>query len=192
MDALSHLRGMIAALDETLVDNLCTRARLRRNEQLYGLPAAPLAGLEALAGQFASSDTLASRIHVLRPPYLQAVIPILCEPGSEDGPTPCLAADAACLDALARRLALSVHVATRKREAIPEALPAALRTGDPARVEQAITIPAVEAEVLARIRTRAREQASRVETPDQVAAIYSEWIIPLSRKIQVHGLIFPL
>ena len=192
MDALSHLRGMIAALDETLVDNLCTRARLRRNEQLYALPASPIAGLDALAGQFVGSDTLARRVHVLRPPYLQSVLPTLCEPGSEDERSPCLAADAACLDALVRRLALSVHVATRKREAIPEVLQSALRTGDPARVEQAITNPAVEAEVLARVLARAREQAPRVETPDQVAAIYAEWLIPLSRKIQVHGLLFPL
>jgi hypothetical protein len=28
-----------------------------------------------------------------------------------------------------------------------------------------------------------------VETPDQIVALYAEWIIPLSRKIQVHGLL---
>lgn len=189
MDALSQLRGMIATLDETLVDCFCIRARLRRNEKIYDLPAAPVAGLDALAGQFADSATLAGRVEVLRTPYLQTVLPTLCETGSEEERTPCLAADAACLDALARRLALSVHVATRKREAIPEALQAALRTGDPARVEQAITHSAVEAEVLARVRTRARERAPRVETPEQIAALYAEWIIPLSRKIQVHGLL---
>ena len=66
---------------------------------------------------------------------------------------------------------------------------AALHTGDPVRVEDAITHPAVEAEVLERVRIRARAHAPRVETPDQIAALYAEWIIPLSRKIQVHGLL---
>jgi chorismate mutase len=192
MDALSQLRGMIAALDATLVDTLCTRARLRRNEQLYALPMAPSAGLVALAGQFAGSATLAGRVQLLRPSYLLTVLPALCQPGSEDERARCLAADAACLDALARRLALSVHVATRKREAIPEALQAALHAGDPIRVEAAITNPAVEAEVRVRVLTRARQNAPRKETPDQIAALYAEWIIPLSRKIQVHGLLAPL
>ena len=189
MEALSHLRSMIASLDEALVDALCARARLRRNEPLYALPPATLPGLDALAGQFAVSATLAGRVHLLRPAYILLLIPNLCAAGSDDGQPSCLAADAACLDALARRLALSVHVATRKREALPESLQSALHTGDPVRVEDAITHPAVEAEVLERVRIRARAHAPRVETPDQIAALYAEWIIPLSRKIQVHGLL---
>lgn len=189
MDALSHLRGMIAALDEALVDALCGRARLRRNEALYARPNAPVPGLDALAAQFADTPTLAGRVQALRPAYVQTLLPALCEAGSDEGQPSCLAADAACLDALARRLALSVHVATRKREAIPDALRIALLTGDSVRVEEAITNPAVEAEVLARVRMRARNGAPRIETPEQVAALYAEWIIPLSRKIQVHGLL---
>jgi chorismate mutase len=189
MDPLSHLRGMIASLDETLVDSLCARARLGRNDRLYALPGAPSSSPDLLAGPFAASTTPAGRAQVLRPSYLRLLLPALCGPGNEDDRSACLAADAACLDALARRLALSVHVATRKREAIPEALQIAIRTGDPARVEDAITNPAVEADVLARVRLRARERAPRMETPDQIAALYAEWIIPLSRKIQVHGLL---
>lgn len=189
MDALSHLRGMIAALDEALVDALCGRARWRRNDAQYALPPAILPGLDALAAQFAETSTLAGRVQCLRPAYLQALLPALCEAGSDDGQPSCLAADTACLDALARRLALSVHVATRKREAVPETLIAALRTGAAVRVEAAITNPAVEADVLLRVRRRADPQALRPETPGQIAALYAQWIIPLSRKIQVHGLL---
>lgn len=189
MDALSQLRGMIAALDEALVDALCARARRRQNAALYARPGAPLPGLDALAMQFAETPTLAGRVQILRPAYVETLMPALCEAGSDEGQPSFLAADAACLDALARRLALSVHVATRKREAIPEALRAAVLTGNPRRVEAAITNPAVEAEVLARVLQRARHGAPRAETPAQVAALYAEWIIPLSRKIQVHGLL---
>ena len=189
MDSLSHLRGMIASLDETLVDSLCARARLLRNDRLYALPDAPAPTPDSLAGPFAGAATPAGRAQVLRPSYLRILLPALCAPGNEEDRSACLAADAACLDALARRLALSVHVATRKRESIPEALQSAIRTGNPARVEDAITNPAVEADVLARVRLRARERAPQMETPDQIAALYAEWIIPLSRKIQVHGLL---
>ena len=189
MDPLSQLRGLIASLDEVLVDSLCARARLHRNEKLYALPDGPAPELNALARPFAGVTTLAGRIHLLRPAYLRILLPALCEDGNEDERSACLAADANCLDALARRLALSVHVATRKREAIPEALQIAIQTGEPARVEQAITNAAVEAEVLARVQSRAVEHAPRKETPDQIANLYIEWIIPLSRKIQVFGLL---
>lgn len=192
MDALFHLRDMIASLDSPLVDDLCTRARWRQNPALYALNGASVPGLDALAGQYAGSTTLPGRVHLLRPFYAQTLLAALCEPGGDDAErNPCIAADTACLNALARRLSLSVHVATRKREAIPGALQAAIRTGDPVRVEQAITHPAVEAEVLARVEKRARKNAPRPELSGRIAALYADWIIPLSRKIQVHGLLAP-
>ena len=129
MEALSHLRRMIASLDEALVDALGARSRLGFDPAFYALPADALPGLNELAGAFADSATPAGRVRVLRPAFLAGMLPGLCAGAPDNGPAPCLAADAACLDALARRLALSVHVATRKREAVPEGLQAALNIG---------------------------------------------------------------
>lgn len=189
MEPLVQLRGLIAALDETVVDALCARAGLRRNEALYPQVGPPAPALAALAGLFTGAASPSSRVQVLRPAYLQVVLPVLCEPGRDAGQPAPFAADAACLDTLARRLSLSVHVATRKREAVPEALRAALATRDPVQVEQAITHPAVEAEVLARVRNRVSEKQDNPNLPGRIARVYAEWIIPLSRKIQVHGLL---
>ena len=188
MDALSHLRHMIASLDETLVDALCLRAGFRLNTPLYALPAEAAPVWTDLAAPFARAPSMAARIRLLRPAYLRLLLPPLCPPGVEDTPAACLAADAACLEALARRLALSVHVATRKRESLPDDLQAAIRTGDPVRVEQAITHPAVEEEVLARVRAR----AARFPAPAlsaSLAVLYRDGLIPLSRRIQVYGLL---
>lgn len=189
MDALFHLRDMIASLDVPLVDDLCARAQRRRNETLYALNGAAAPRLDALAGHYAAATTLAGRVQLLRSSYVQTLLPALCAPGEDGDLANCLAADAACLNALARRLALSVHVATRKREAIPEALQAAVRTGDPVRVERAITNAAVESDVLLRVERRARKNAPPPGTPDRIVALYANWLIPLSRKIQVHGLL---
>ena len=189
MEALAHLRHIIAALDEAVVDNLCIRAQRRLNSSLYALAGENPAPPAILASQFAGAPTLAARIQVLRPGYLQHVLPILCEPGQDTGQPACLSADGACLDALARRLALSVHVATRKKEALPPALQAAVLARDPAGVEQSITHPAVEAEVLARVRARTAAVSANPGLPDRLARLYDGWIIPLSRKIQVHGLL---
>ena len=189
MEALAHLRHIIAALDEAVVDSLCVRAQRRLNSGLYDLAGEKPPVLATQAARFAAASTLAARIQVLRPGYLADVLPVLCEPGEDTGQPACLSADGACLDALTRRLALSVHVATRKKEALPPALQAAVLAGDPAGVELAITHPAVEAEVLARVRTRTAAVSANPALPDRLVRLYAGWIIPLSRKIQVHGLL---
>ena len=190
MDALFHLRDMIASLDGPLADDLCARSRLRRNTSVYALDDVPPPALEELAGQYASSTTLAGRVLLLRPAYLQVLLSALCMPGEEPAErNACLTADTACLNSLARRLALSIHVATRKREALPDALLAAIGTRDPVLVEQAITNLAVETGVVARVEARARKCAVPDDTIRKVACLYTDWIIPLSRKIQVHGLL---
>ncbi len=189
MDPLTHLRTLIASLDQELVDHLVTRAQLPRNERIYDEMGDLPGGLDAMAGPFADTTTLAGRVQILRPAYLQQWLPLLCASGGKGDRAPCMAADTACLDTLARRLALSVHVATRKREAIPETLQAAIDTGDPAQVEATITHPEVEVEVLARIRARAIESGADETTSERIPTLYSDWVIPLSRKIQVHGLL---
>ena len=190
MDALFHLRDMIASLDVPLTDDLCARARLPRNDALYALPAAAGPAPEELASAYAESTTLAGRVLLLRPFYVRTVLPALCAPGGgEADRNACIAADTAGLNSLARRLALSIHVATRKREALPDALQAALRTGAPARVEAAITNLAVEAGVIARVEARARKGGADDETVRRLADLYAHVLIPLSRKIQVHGLL---
>jgi chorismate mutase len=189
MEALSHLRTLIATLDQPLVDALCARARFRRNETLYGDLEQPPPSLQSIAGPFADAATLAGRVRILRASYLSLLLPTLCEPGADDRGPACVTADAACLDALARRLALSVHVATRKLEALPENLQTAIQDGNPRALEQAITNLAVEDEVLARVKARAADYASRSDIAERIATLYADWIIPLSRKIQVYGLL---
>ena len=73
--------------------------------------------------------------------------------------------------------------------ALPDALQTALRTGDPVRVEQAITNLAVESDVIARVEKRARKNGAPDGTVRRLADLYANDIIPLSRKIQVHGLL---
>lgn len=189
MDALAHLRQLIASLDQTLTDALSARSRLGFNPSFYAMPTDPLPELDTIAGEFAEAPALAARVRILRPAYLLRILPELCTDAPANGPAPCLASDAACLDALARRLALSVHVASRKRETLPDSLQSALQTHDPRRVEAAITHPAVEEDVLARIHTRIRGQSPDPTLPDRIGSLYADWIIPLSRKIQVYGLL---
>jgi chorismate mutase len=188
MNKLSQLRNIIASLDETLVRALCSRARFRLNARLYLQPGTAQSVAE-IANLFGSAATIAGRTHILRPVYVGTVLPALCAAGEDVDCRKCIVTDSSCMNALVQRLNLSVHVAALKKEEIPEALRKPIELGDPALLEQAITNQAVENEVIKRTLEMTREQLGTDELQQKVARLYSEWIIPISRKIQVHDLL---
>ncbi len=188
MNKLVQLRNIIASLDETLVKAFCGRSRFKTNAELYNEIKRPLSIAETSA-LFSAASTIAGRAHIMRPLYVTTLLPILCESGEDADRRKCIAADANCMNALVQRLNLSVHVAALKLEEIPESLHSPLRDRDPIRLEEAITNHTVEAEVIARILDVTREQHASGTLPDKIARLYADWIIPISRKIQVHDLI---
>jgi chorismate mutase len=188
MNKLAQLRDIIASLDETLVKAFCGRAAFKvnaepNNESKCSLSAAEIAPL------FGTASTIAGRAHILRPLYVNTLLPALCEAGADEDRRKCIAADANCMNALVQRLNLSVHVAALKLEEIPEALRLPLMNRDPVLLEKAITNHTVEAEVIARILDMSRGQRADDQLPERVARIYETWVIPISRKIQVHDLL---
>jgi len=188
MNKLAQLRTIIASLDETLVKALCGRAAFKVNAELYNELKRPLPVAET-ANLFGAASTIAGRVHILRPFYVNTLLPGLCEAGDDEDRRKCIAADASSMNALVQRLNLSVHVAALKLEEIPEALRQPLMDRDPARLEEAITNHTVEADVIARILDMSREQRADGACPEKIARIYEMWIIPISRKIQVHDLL---
>lgn len=188
MNKLSQLRNIIASLDETFVRALCNRAKFKLNSGLYQHPEEPLEIFE-IANLFGAAATIAGRAHIIRPVYLSKILPALCEPGDDEDCRKCISTDSSCMNALVQRLNLSVHVATLKKEEIPEALRKPIKLGDPVLLEQAITNQAVENEVIKRTLEMTRVQLGSDELQQKVAKLYSEWIIPISRKIQVHDLL---
>ncbi|MFO7937888.1 MAG: hypothetical protein R6V06_09840 [Kiritimatiellia bacterium] len=189
MNKLNQLRNIIASLDETLVRALCNRARFRLNPELYrhreNIP-----DTSETAKLFGSAATMAGRAHIIRPLYVSVILPALCSPGSDEDCRKCISTDSSCMNALVQRLNLSVHVAALKKEQIPEALRKPIELKDPVLLEKAITNQAVENKVIKRILETTREQQVNSDhLQEKVAALYTEWLIPVSRKIQVHDLL---
>lgn len=188
MNKLEQLRNIIASLDETLVKAFCGRSLFKVNAELYNELKGPMSIAETSA-LFGSTATIAGRAHILRPLYVNTLLPVLCDPGKDEDRRKCIAADASCMTALVQRLNLSVHVAALKLEEIPESLRIPLQNRDPAQMEEAITNHAVEADVIARILAMTRKQHASADLPNKISQLYSAWIIPISRKIQVHDLL---
>ena len=188
MNKLTQLRTIIASLDETLVKALCGRAAFKMNAGLYNEIRRPLPIVET-ANLFGAASTIAGRIHILRPFYVNTLLPALCEAGEDADCRKCVTADASCMTALAQRLNLSVHVAALKLGEIPETLRQPLMERDPVLLETAITNHTVETEVIKRILAMSHEQHADDTLSEKIALIYKRWIIPISRKIQVHDLL---
>lgn len=188
MNKLAQLRNIIASLDETLVKAFCGRAVFRINGELYNEIKRPLSVAET-ASLFCTASTIAGRAHIMRPLYINTLLPVLCAPGTDEDRRKCIAADANCMNALVQRLNLSVHVAALKLEEIPDALRIPLENRDPVLMEEAITNHTVEAEVIARILAMSRELHANEALQKKIAALYETWIIPISRRIQVNDLL---
>ena len=188
MNKLNQLRNIIASLDETLVRALCTRSKFKLNNGLYHEKRSCNSVME-IANLFGATITIAGRAHVIHPVYINKILPILCEPGSDEDCRKCISTDASCMNALVQRLNLSVHVATLKKEEIPDALRKPIELNDPIMLEAAITNQAVENEVIKRTLEMTRVQLCGDDIQQKVAQLYIEWVIPISRKIQVHDLL---
>ena len=188
MNRLTQLRNIIASLDETLVKSFCRRTAFLCNRRLYSEIPNVLSATET-ANLFGSTSTTAGRVQIIRPLYVTVMLPALCAPGDDEDCRKCITADANCMNALVQRLNLSVHVASLKIEEIPEALREPLARRDPVLLENAITNHTVENEVIARILEMSRESHATSEMSGKIKYIYEKWVIPISRKIQVHDLL---
>jgi chorismate mutase len=186
--ALSSLRAMIADIDASLIRAFAGRRAYHLNPSLY-VHAEPV-DMHDLARAFAIGDAT-EQTRLLRRFYLTTVVPYLAAQGEDTDPREALYADTEVISALARRCQFSKKVIARKRVELAPELRSAAQTGDPAAVENALLNQAVEEKVLARIVNFAEaEHFDPKGRPESVVrhlvALYRDYLLPLSRLIQVY------
>ncbi len=171
---LNELRARIASIDRELVAALAARSRLG--------PATPPPASEEL-------DSLTARVQT---EYAEQVAAICPASSTMNNAAACEAADREVVAAVLRRLHIVLEIARVKADGETPRFRALVATRDAAGIKQAITQPAVEAQVVARAVAAAHELHAAslpVDFSDRVAAIYRNWIIPLARSIQVETLL---
>ncbi len=181
--ALSSLRAMIADIDVSLIQAFAARCAFRLNPKLY-VHAEPIP-LSELAQAFAIGD-VTMQTRALRRFYLTTVVPYLAHPGEDADPREALYTDTNAIAALARRFRFATKVIARKRVELAPELRAAAATGDPAQVEHALLNEAVEAKVLERAKCCAESHGFSERQTRHVVALYHDYLLPLSRLIQVY------
>lgn len=138
--------------------------------------------------------------------YIEKFLPALCPDfGREDRGEAqenygsAATSDFACLQALSRRIHYGKFVAESKYQSDPEKYKRLIKANDRAGIEESITNKAVEKSVLARLRLKAltygkdpsisdgAEEHVKINV-DAVVAMYEDFVIPLTKEVEVEYL----
>lgn len=137
--------------------------------------------------------------------YIQKFLPAACanfgrqdRGETEENYGSSATADILCLQALSRRIHFGKFVAESKFQKETERFTSLIKAEDRKGIDEAITNAAVEKQVLERLRKKAETYGSDPGTPggghivkikaDEVVKIYKDYVIPLTKVVEVEYL----
>ncbi|CAJ2665741.1 unnamed protein product [Trifolium pratense] len=129
--------------------------------------------------------------------YFRVLIPQLVKEGDDGNYGSSAVCDVMCLQALSKRIHYGKFVAEAKFQAAPEAYKAAIIAQD--KLMELLTYPEVEEAIKRRVEMKAKTYGQEVVinmkehrtepvykiNPSLVADLYSDWIMPLTKEVQV-------
>ncbi|XVF16688.1 hypothetical protein REPUB_Repub10bG0053800 [Reevesia pubescens] len=135
--------------------------------------------------------------------YFRNLIPRLVKKGDDGNCGSTAVCDTMCLQALSKRIHYGKFVAECKFRASPSAYKIAIREQDRNCLMQLLTYPSVEESIKKRVEMKARTYGQVVLdmnedgggdpvykiNPSLVADLYSDWIMPLTKEVQVEYLL---
>ncbi|KAM7278922.1 hypothetical protein ACFE04_006056 [Oxalis oulophora] len=135
--------------------------------------------------------------------YFRDVIPRLVKEGDDGNSGSTAVCDTICLQALSKRIHYGKFVAEAKFRASPDDYEAAIKAQDKEKLMEMLTYPAVEEVIKKRVEMKSRTYGQEVLTqtdengtrpaykivPIVVANLYGQWIMPLTKQVQVEYLL---
>ncbi|GMY13790.1 putative chorismate mutase [Fagus crenata] len=135
--------------------------------------------------------------------YFRDLIPRLVEEGDDGNCGSTAVCDTMCLQALSKRMHYGKFVAEAKFRASPDAYEAAIRAQDRKKLMDMLTYAEVEEAIRKRVEMKAKTYAQEVTVnveedeaepvykiePSLVADLYGDWIMPLTKEVQVEYLL---
>jgi len=161
----------------------------------HDLPAPLLPPLDYRHRIHPTTVNLNDRIKAL---YIERLLPDLCAPGDDQNYGSSAVCDVACLQALSKRIHYGKFIAEAKFQQDRAGYSDLIRAGDRAGLLARLTDAEVEANLLKRVAVKAatygqelgseaRREAYKI-APAHVAALYEEFIIPLTKEVEVRYL----
>lgn len=131
--------------------------------------------------------------------YLSSILPVVCEDGDDQNYGSSATCDVACLQALSKRIHYGKFIAESKFQEDPEQYSELARNGDSDAIWALLSDLAVEEKLLARVENKARNYGVDVTPsgtrpvykvePKAIADIYRDYIIPLTKVVEVDYLL---
>jgi chorismate mutase len=155
-----------------------------------GLPAPILPPLRFVNPLRSNTININSRIRDL---YEKKIVPLICQPGDDMQWGSSALNDVILLQALSKRIHYGKFVAEAKFRVNRKTLLPLIQGGDRAGLLAAVTDRKVEAQVCARVEAKATAFGREFDAgrgrykiqPCVVRSVYSKWIIPLNKEVQV-------
>jgi chorismate mutase len=130
----------------------------------------------------------------LRSTYENAIVPHICQEGDDKQYGSGAVCDVACLQGLSKRIHYGKFVAESKYRGNPNRYRPPIEAQDRDAILDLITDEEVEDGVIERVGLKARTYAREVlpdnggttrVKPESIIAIYTQWVIPLNKQVQV-------
>lgn len=139
-----------------------------------------------------SSINLNDRI---RQRYQHDILPTICQAGDDENYGSSAVCDVACLQALSKRIHYGKFVAEAKFQAETKRYTGLIKANDAAGILAALTNQTVEDKLLVRVAAKAETYGQEIGAPtgsrtfkiepQVVADLYRDWIIPLTKDVEV-------
>ncbi|KAI3452261.1 hypothetical protein Pfo_008926 [Paulownia fortunei] len=134
--------------------------------------------------------------------YFRNLLPRLVKEGDDGNYGSAANCDTICLQVLSKRIHYGKFVAEAKFRASPDVYKAAIKAHDRAQLMDLLTYPAVEEAIKNRVEMKTRTCGQEITvnggentnpvykiTPSLVADLYGDWIMPLTKQVQVEYLL---
>jgi chorismate mutase len=131
--------------------------------------------------------------------YRESIVPAICEEGDDQNYGSAAACDVACLQALSKRVHYGKFIAEAKYASDPEKYGRLARAGDRDALWALLSDANVERDLLARVENKARNYGVDVThggtgdvykvEPRRIMEIYQDFIIPLTKVVEVEYLL---
>lgn len=197
---LGEALGDRSLLDFLLHECECSHARVRRyaspDEHPFfdDLPEPVLPPLD-----YSESPLYPNRVNInarIRDVYEKRIVPSVCRAGDDQQYGSSAVCDVNLLQSLSRRIHYAKFVAESKYREQPAAFDALIAARDAQGLLQAVTVPSVEARLFERVERKASTYGSELAAagefaipPASVSAMYRQWIVPLSKDVEVQYLL---
>uniref|UniRef100_A0A0D9VCZ2 chorismate mutase n=1 Tax=Leersia perrieri TaxID=77586 RepID=A0A0D9VCZ2_9ORYZ len=168
-------------------------------------PVFPTTGYTKVLHSFASAVSMNDAIWKM---YFNELIPLFTVDGDDGNYAETVALDFACLKALSRRVHIGKYVAEVKFKDAPQDYSPLIRAKDTSALMNLLTFKAVEEKVKKRVEKKARifgqnvtleENAGKHEgisgdseckvNPEVLSKLYDQWVMPLTKDVEVEYLL---